>query len=271
MSSVAFKDPKKICEKILKDEVRYNQENSLLPSETEIAERLLARGLELNGAYEELQGKLGNHPRALQTFLGIVLNTAAFWSPEKIAKARIARDQLADVNRQIGEGASNLAELLRRRSTLHNTTGFGSETHYHVCEVLKLAGKSNHRFTSYVQLHLDALRAQYDLKYWPELSDFLQEIARDAEMAETQALDPLTAAATAASRSSLADFVKALLAAIAEQGAEQYGPLPSGLVVSDSTIASLTNCALNHGPEELVDGPYVKRLRQRERDAENRL
>lgn len=42
--------------------------------------------------------------------------------------------------------------------------------------------------------------------------------------------------------------------------------LPNDFKVTDNTLASLASCVLDLGAEDLVDGPYVKRLRQRERD-----
>jgi hypothetical protein len=224
------------------------------------------RGIELTEAYDELHGKLHAHPHALQVFLGLVLSTAAFWSPEKIAQARAARGALGNVNQQIARRAAELADLLQQRSDLHNTSGFSTDTHYHVCDVIEAAAKSNYLFTSYVQERLDALHGQFDLKYWPSLSDFLQELASDAEDAVMEATDPLTAAATMASRPSRADFIKALLAAIDENRGRNHGQLPNDFKATDNTLASFASCALDLGVEDLVDGPYVKRLRQRERD-----
>ena len=80
-----------------------------------------------------------------------------------------------------------------------------------------------------------------------------------------EATDPLTAAATAASRPSRADFFKALFASIEENSARNYGLLPTGFKLTDGTLASLANCTLDLGPYELTDSTYVKRLRQRER------
>lgn len=261
--------PKQVCEDILLEAKRYNIEHDILPREIAIADRLLARGPELVGAYEELHGKLHVHPRALQVFLELVLSTAAFWNPEEIAEARAARRDLAEVNRQIAKKAAELANLLQQRSDLHDTSGFRSDTHYHVCQVIESAAKGNPLFTSYVQEGFKALRTRFDLKYWPPLDDFLNELASDAEAATTEASDPLTAASTEASRPSLADFFKALFAAIDENCKRHYGPLPQGFRASDNTLASLVNCALELDPDGMVDGPYVKRLRQRARDGAN--
>ncbi len=261
--------PQYICEQILRDERQYNIAHRILSSEVAVADRLLARGLELIEAYEELHSKLNVHTGSLQAFLGLILSTTAFWSPEKILAARTVRNDLVAINRQISSKASELVNLLQQRSELHNTSSFSSDTHYHVCHVIEEAAKGNALFGWYVQKRLKALHAQFDLKYWPTLSDFVQELASDAEAAGPIASDPLTAAATTALRPSLADFFKALLAAIEENRVRRYGLIPHDFKVTDNTLASLANCALGLPPDELVDGPYVKRLRQRLRSRGN--
>lgn len=267
MSLSQAKSARQACENILRAGQAYNIERKILPGENAVAARMLSRSLELAQAYEELHGKLSPHPYALRAFLGVVLSTAAHWSPEKIAKARVARSEINSLNLQIAEKAAELGGLLDQRTHLSNTSGFSSATHYHVVEIIDAAANlRNHLFATYVQEHLDALRGRFDLKYWPTPSQFVQEVARDAGAAVTEASDPLTAAATAAIRPSRADFFKALLAAIEENGAHQHGQLPSGFKISDGALAALATCALDLGPADLVVGPYVKRLRQRERD-----
>lgn len=266
MSSSQPTNPQQICENLLIEGKRYNNEHHILSSENAVANQLLTRGIELKEAYVELHGKLHAHPPALPVFLGLLLSTAAFWNPEKIQEARSGRGDLANVNRQIARKAAELAVLLEQRSDLHDTSGFSSDTHYHVCRVIEAASKHNYLFKSYVQEHLHALRGRFDLKYWPSLGEFLQELASDAENAVMEAVDPLTAAATAATRPSRADFFKALFASIEENSAENYGQLPRGFKLTDRTLASLANCALDLAPDDLVDDAYMKRLRQRERN-----
>ncbi len=266
MNSSKPTNPQKICESLLLEGKRYNNERHILPSENTVADRLLAREIELQDAYEELHDKLHAHPPALQVFLGLVLSTAAFWNPEKIQEARAARSDLANVNQQIARKAAELATLLEQCSDLHDTSGFSSDTHYHVCNVIEAASRHNYLYKSYLHEKLAALRSQFDLKYWPSLGKFLQELASDAEKAVMEAMDPLTAAATSAARSSKADFFKALFAAIEESSAESYGQLPRGFKLTDRTLASLANCALDLGLHDLVDDAYMKRFRQRERN-----
>jgi len=146
--------------------------------------------------------------------LGLQLSTAAFWSPEKIAKSRDRRDELIETNRQIGRKAVELAQLLEQRTWLHETSGFSSRTHYHVCDVIEAAAGNHSLFNAYVKDRLDALCAQFDLKYWPSLDQVVRALAADADSATLEATHPLTRAATTGTRTSRTNFSKALLAAI---------------------------------------------------------
>lgn len=254
------------CEAVLAEEISYNIQHAILPSEIAVARTLLSRRPELHEAYAELYAKLRDFPRALKAFFGLVLSTAAFWNPEEIAQARAARDALVKVNRAIYEHASHVAQLLQQRSEIQNSSDFSTETHYHVIDVAMAAAAEVYLFNSYVRPKLETLRSQFDLKYWPSLSTCLQVIADDAAAASPQALDPQTAAATSGARASLADFGKALFVAIDEHAAHNHGPLPVGFRLTDGTVASLVNCALDLDADHLVDAGYVKRLRQRERE-----
>ncbi|NKQ12666.1 hypothetical protein [Pseudomonas sp. SST3] len=258
--------PQQACENILIDEKRYNTERGILRSENAVIDRLLTRSLELKPAYGELHEKLHSHPQALRVFLRLLLSTAAFWNLERIAKSRAQRGELVETNRQIARKADELAQLLVQRSRLHDTSGFSSRTHYHVCDVIEAAAGKHSLFNAYVKERLDALCGQFDLKYWPSLDQLVRAVAADAESATLAATDPLTLAATVAARSSRADFFKALFAAIKENSAQTGGQLPEGFRLTDGTLASLANCALDLGPDELADSAYVKRLRQHLRE-----
>ncbi|MFW9103197.1 hypothetical protein ACOI8A_24070 [Pseudomonas sp. P4795] len=258
--------PQQICESILTKEMQTNIERKILPSENAVIKRMLARSLELSETYVELHSTLHSLPYALETVLRVILSTAAFWSPEKNNKAREERRKLSEINRQISTRALELAVLMEQRSNLHDRSGFTSDTHYHIVDVIEEASVHNYHFTSYVQDDLAHLRGQYDFKYWPSLADCLEEISEDAANAVSTASNPLTAAATEATRPSLADFFKALFAAMEENSTRQCGRLPNEFKITDNSLASLANCSLDLSGDEMVDGPYVKRLRQRQRE-----
>lgn len=267
MATLLTTDPTQICEDALRADKAYNIENEILPSEVRIIDRLLARRLELVEAYDEICEKLNGRSHGVSTMLGIVTNVAAFWNPEKVADARDARDRLVEVNREIAELAMDLAGLLEERSEISNSSGFASNTHYHVVDVIDAASTDNGFYRFHLQEELKPLSARYDLKYWPTLAEFVRVIGQDANFAGASATDSLTRAATTGSRGSRADFFKALFALIRENANSNPGYIPRGFKLSDNTLASLANCALDLGPDDLVDAAYVKRLRQRVREA----
>lgn len=265
MTAIQATDATKICEEILLRDKSYNLEHNILPSENTVIDRLLERRLELIGAYAEIHEKLHTRSHGLETILGVVVNAAAFWNPDRVSESRDARNRLKVVNSEIAAKAAELAELLDERSDLHNHSRFSSNTHYHIAEVIEAASPDNGHFLFYLKDELLALRHRFDFKYWPSLADVSRVVAQDAKDAGTNATDPLTRAATG-SRGSRADFFKALFAFIEENSARHYGHLPRGFKLTDSTLASFANCALDLGPDDLIDSAYVKRLRQRERE-----
>lgn len=245
--------PTGICEEILRGCKRYK------------IDRLLGRRIELIEAYAELHLKFGNRRHALEVFFDALLSTAAIWSPQRIIEARRGQQRLRTVNELIASKANDLANLLREREDLHNHSGFATTTHYHVCGVIEEAARENYLFKSWVCDDLKALCCRFDLKYWPRIHEFMDALARDAEGAELEATDRITAAATTGSRASLADFFKAFFAAIKENSIGPNAFIPAELKLTDATLASLANCVLDLGPDELVDSGYVKRFRQRQR------
>lgn len=258
-------DPTTHCETILRKGKASRIEKSILPSEVEIIDRLLARRLEMKDAYVELYEKLSRRPSALEVFFDCLVSTTAFWNPDANVAARAAREELVDINCQIATLAKRLANLLDRRETLHNTTGFYSETHYHPIDLVEQASVGNYLYEAYVKEKLSALRGQFDLKYWPSNSDCLRVLAHDAEHAEVNAGDPLTEAGTKSTRQGLSDYLRSLFASLDENGVHDRGFLPFRMRLSDATLASLTNVALDLSQEKMIGAEFVKHLRQRDR------
>lgn len=269
MATASMTDTTQICEDILRADKAGNIEKAILPSENRIIDRLLDRRLELVEAYAEIHEKLHARPYGIATMLGIVTNVAAFWNPERVADAPDARNRLEEVNREIAALAMDLAGLLEERSAIGNTSGFASDTHYHIVDVIDAASSKNGFYRFHLRDELKPLSRRYDLKYWPSLAEVVRVIAQDADIAGTAATDSLTRAATTGSRGSRADFFKALFELIKENDTASHGHIPRGFKLSDGTLASFANCALDLGPDDVVDAAYVKRLRQRLRGENN--
>lgn len=265
MTDSILTDPTQACEATLRAERQYNEDHEIWASENAVVDRLLARQPEMNCVYAEIYQKLGANPPAFREFWRVLMSTAALWNPERNAEARAGRDRLIVVNREIAERAADLAALLDERSELHNTSGFCAQTYYSVFRVIDAAAETNLMYRSYLRDDLRALNAQFDLKYWPTPGEFMQALSNDADAAVPEATDPLTGAATRSSRPSKADFFKALFVALDENRVREHGFLPDSFKLTDETLASLGTCALDLDADEMVDGAYVKRLRQRER------
>ncbi|EHU2953335.1 TPA: hypothetical protein PKT77_002096 [Acinetobacter baumannii] len=254
-----------VCENILLDKKASNIQAHILPSENIIIDRLLERKVELQHAYRELYLKLGKYHQALRSFLEIFVSITSMHNPEEIVKSRSAQKQLNEVNQQIAVKAHELANLLESRSELTNTSDFMTPTHYHIGNVIREASQSNPYFRSHLQAELKLLQGRFDFKYWPQLHELIRVIAEDARVALPTAIDSVTQAATSGERASLADYFRALFEAIECNRQKEYGFLPDDFKLTDSSIATLVNCALLLEPEEMIDGPYVKNFRSRER------
>lgn len=254
------------CEDALRAERTSNIDAQIFPSANAVFDRLLERRLELTEAYRDLHAKVGKHPHAITLFLRVLADVAAFWNPERIESARAGRERLRKVNSLIACRATELSALLEERSELCNHSGFADDSYYHIIQVVDAAGARNPLYRSFIGKDLRALKGEFGLKYWPSLADCFAVIARDAERAELEATDPVTAAATEGRRASLADFFKGWFELIEENSTDEGGFIPSGVKLTDNSYASFANCALGLGPNDLVDGAYVKRLRQRERE-----
>lgn len=257
-----------VCEAVLRADLEYNQTNKIWPSVNRVIERMLGRRNELCEAYEELHESLAQRPHALKSFFDILTSTPVAWSPEKITETRQARKELTGINAQIAAAAVALAQLLTRRDEIKEGSSFSCDTFYHPLDVLNAAAEheNHHLFESYVKDGLETLQYQYDLKYWPSLSSLVEAIGEDAENAEVYAQDPATDSATEGRRPGLSDFLKAFFTRLKENSVREHGFIPNNLSVSDNTVASLVNCALDLNADKLIDGDFVKRFRQRERE-----
>lgn len=255
-----------LCESILRAELEDNLERGILASQNIIIRRLLNRSDELNRAFSEIEDRLNGDTRRVTAFFGTLLCSAAQWSPEKNAAAREDKKRLAAINAEIAEVADRLAELLEARSDLHNESGFASAEIYDLHSAVKSATKGHYLFQSYPETEFTRLFAQYDLKYWPNLSDVVRAVGEDAGSTKIYPTDPLTEAGTRSRRSSKADFFRSWFASLEENSVRCFGFLPAGFRVSDEAMASLADCALDIEPDQMTGAEYVKRLRQRARE-----
>ncbi len=265
---MSIRESRAACEAALARHRQNNLDLNILSSHNQIIDRMLDRGLELGAAYKEIYVQLDGEDvdRDLYVFFDGLLCLAATWNPEKVAESREGRRQLEHVNRRIAKVAQQLAGLLEERVALNNQSGFASGTHYDICQVIEDASADNGRFSGWVKEPLALLSAQFDLKYWPTLSECIRVIGTDAEDPRIVATNSTTAAATSSARGGSSDFFRAFDRRLREEGRTFPKLHPSRFKLSNAALATLVSCALGRTDDDMFDADYVKRLWQRERN-----
>ena len=138
-----------ICVSYLKDVKAYNIQNEILKSENQVIDKLLMRTSELQGVFKELVKNLES--RQYGFFIDLVLSSAAFWNPDATRKYRDEKAKLQEVNEKISQKSNDLSDLLSLRSELVNTSGFSSNTHYSIVDVIDDSSSGNGLYTSFLQ------------------------------------------------------------------------------------------------------------------------
>lgn len=255
-----------ICENILKEHWSNCAERSLPQTCTKLQERMLERRNELAIAYEDLIEQTGGCATAVYLFFDSLMCAVFAWNPTSISSMRHDKARLTEVNVSISETADRLGALLAEREEIQNRNSFGTGTLYHIVNVVSEASSQNYLFKNRVEEDLKALSARYDMKYWPSLSDIVDVIGLDAENTQISIHDEVTEAALASPRTSKADFCRAFFQRVKDEACDTPSALRSDFNLKDESWASVINCALDLPPEELIDGQYIKRLRQRSRE-----
>jgi hypothetical protein len=251
------------CEDILKDLVSDYEQKAIHPDMKMVAKRLLNRSPEMVGVYNEVCSKLKNCYQETHDILKLVLAKAAQYEGGAVRNARDDQKRLKENYEKVAHLALELADLLDERRELYESTEFSRTTHRDIVKVIDLAARNNSYYSSWVKEPLLALRARFDWRFWPELSEVMREIASDSFHAEVRTDDPIVAAILTSNRKSKTDFLRALLHGIAEFKEDNRGSLASNFRLSDKSLASIMNCALDLDSEDLEDAQSVKRARQR--------
>lgn len=254
------------CERVIIEHVDYNSTHGILTSCNKVANRMLDRRNELVPVYEEIYRKVDGDQTALYELFHLIFISAAFWNPEKIRATRMELKKLKQLNDEIYETSLKLANLIDERGSLSNKSSVSSNTHYDICLVLDAAGRENYMYNFWVQEDMVKLISRFDCNYWPSLSEFLCELARDANEAEISASDPMTAAAITGQRGSLVDFLKAFFEGLDQNKKRNSGFIPNDFQLSDNSMATIMNCALELPADDIKDAGYIKRYRQSQRE-----
>lgn len=253
----------KTCEAVL-SQVRNEYANSeTYPSAVSLVDRLLQRSTELEGAYQDILTSTGGSSHQIRRFFDSLLMAGCFWHPNLTKEMRDDVSRINELNAKISQTAYYLSSLLEE---LEGTSRAFSTAYYDPISLIKSVGSQNSLFNAWVEKDLSVLINRFDGKYWPLCSEILDELSDRFADAGVDAGDPVSKAAIRNSRHSKADFFRALFKHLHGQTGPDSYDLDKEFRLRDESWASLANCILDLGSDELVDGAYVKRLRQRMRN-----
>lgn len=261
-------DTTALCEAQLRTQKEWCFANKCWPSWVAIIDTMFARKVELRDAYQDLCCALNYRTHALDAFFDALLCATAVWNQDRIPKMREARRCLTNLNKEIADLAAALAVKLSEREEIQNTYPVHADTAYHIVDLMDEAAANNGHYTGWVKEPLDLLVSRFDLKYWPDIPSILSVISQDAETANIGITDNVSRAALESVRTSKADAVRAHFARVQNETMSDNRMLPRDFRLKDDTWASFLNCALDLEVEALLDGAYIKRLRQRLRENE---
>lgn len=244
------------AEQCLRAELKYNRQNNILRSENRIIERLLAARGEIRAVYHELARHLSSG-RERCTVLRSLVTMAAFWNRDKTKTVRDQLGRAERLNRAIEEKARELASLLRMRS--ESCGDVYTPDDYHPLHLIDRAALTSHEpykvelFRFCVKEHLDFLRHDFDLKYWPGMDQVLDALADTQTATKPQPHDPAMRAAVSARTHSDADFIRAWLFDLHERTGRRHGwdirsSLPKDFRLSHEAMARCANAALGLDP-----------------------
>jgi len=238
-----------------------NITKNIWPSENIIIDRLLARFDEMEVFCQQLNEKFDFMERysILDCFLGILTIT----KPSDLSKSREDKKLLEELNQKIAKQAFHLAELIEKRSELHNNTQMSSDTYYSISDVVNDAAQDNHYFQSYSKNKFNQLFYEFGLKYWPNIAQIIDAIGIDAECAKVEAGDSITKAGTKSKRPSVIDTVRAFFMALLNYENRHPNITNKVLNLSNSALTSAINIGLALEPNEIISDDQFKTAKSR--------
>ncbi|NCA72584.1 MAG: hypothetical protein EOM91_21495 [Sphingobacteriia bacterium] len=230
----------------MRAELAYNIEADILPSKNRIIARLIANRAEMRPVYAELVRKLPTEGERCAVLRRLV-SLAAFWNPTHSKGVRDQIERAARLNREIEAKARELAQLLRTRAAA--CPDVRKPDDHHPLDLIERAAESSadvykaHSFRSWVRDPLAALRYDFDLKYWPTTAELLDALAGEQTRTDPEPYDSAMCAAVGTRSHSSGDFVRAVIADLAEDPG-----LSEGFTLSAASIARVANAALSLDP-----------------------
>lgn len=257
----------------LNDELEYRKEKEVLPSEQAVINRLLERHEEMRPVYEWMLKNLyikkwDINKYQWQVLLDVLINTAAFSSPDKMKKKRDAlydaRQTLVDISDKAEELASLMDKYIDMRERYCLTCPAGFSDPLDLLNSTATVGPSGNlncfQYRSMVKDKIDDLRYRFDTRYYPSVSEMLEYISAAAYEHVVEADDRIDRVVLEHRKTSAADVYRAFYALISDNTHLRY--LPSEFKMPQELVATAITCALGLDVGNITAGNIKQWKRQ---------
>lgn len=201
-----------------------------------------------------------------QHVVDLLVDVAIDYTPDKINAIRDDLRRISELNKSIADQAKELAKLLRKRDELRVHGDITVPGDHTPLDLLTRAAELKDPRTGYLFAHhiaptFNALRGQFDLKYWPTTASLFDAIVEAQCLSVPTARDKLAAAALQVNQLGVRNFMRALDLALSDLSHESR--VGTEIRLSAKAYAALCNALL--GLDGAIDSRGVITYRSYER------
>ncbi|MCG6490227.1 hypothetical protein K6U37_14920 [Vibrio parahaemolyticus] len=221
-----------------------------------LLDRLISREMEMMPVWDNIAQQQLSWEQC-QTLLEQIFFAGAYGSKKCNDQLKSDYRRLTYLSEKIAEQAAGLSELMAEQGQILNRNAFSLERTTHIVDFIDAASGQNGHYSLYLREPLDALRCQFDSKYWPSLKQILDVVALETQEAE---FIHRSEEAIAGSRGDPApDYLRRLFAGI-EIVRTSHWKLPAGFTLTDASLAMLVTVSTD---TDNISTDRVKMLRHR--------
>ncbi|EPK3284946.1 hypothetical protein [Serratia marcescens] len=227
-----------------------------------LLDRLISRETEMTPVWNEI----ARHALTLQqsrNLLEQLFFAGAYGTQVENKRLKDDYAKLSHLNAGIATKAAELARMLTEREDILNRNAFCIERTTHLVDLIDTASGQNGHYHSHLRKPLDALRCQYDGKYWPSLQQILEVAACETPVAGF--LDRSDEAVVHARGAAVPDFLRRLFYAIHSIRVSdgdlrtEHIFLPADFRLTDASLATLATVSLDLEEPASVDSVKMRR------------
>jgi len=226
--------------KTLKNYFNGLQSPPLRKASWPMIERLITRETEVRSIWKEI-ARYGLSWQQCYSLLEQIVFAGQFGTEEAVVRLKADYSQLASLNNDIVQLATQLAVKMDAREHILNRNSFTLDNTVHIADLIDKAAAGNGHYRSRVREPLRSLGI-YELKYWPSLQEILRTLA--SEPVETGFLEESDRALVSGRGELVPDYLRELFSHIETARTCHWG-LPEGFRLTDASLAALATVSLD--------------------------